>query len=230
MPRVVGALQVAAQELGISRAKFLEALKAEGWTGKSEGKTKDELYAEAQEIGITLETRRMLAKTRTWAATILINGRIMTLYLWHLTAMVGLTGNDPQFQPGFEEAGGAEGPGIDFMSNPAGDMNLSAEYFKKAGYASGKYEGDEEIYMVSANADPDSLAWKSRAGATLVIARHDEHRHARPRQVRDLLIARQVWASAHSRRTGTFASTARRPPFVSLNFSVTLPSLTSIDS
>ena len=36
--------------------------------------------------------RRMLARTRTWAATILINGRIMTLYLWHLTAMVALIG------------------------------------------------------------------------------------------------------------------------------------------
>jgi peptide/nickel transport system substrate-binding protein len=50
--------------------------------------------------------------------------------------------------PGFEEAGGLEGPGIDFMSNPAGDMNLSAEYFKKAGYDSGKYEGNEEFLMV----------------------------------------------------------------------------------
>ena len=50
--------------------------------------------------------------------------------------------------PGFEEAGGLEGAGIDFMSNPAGDMNLSAEYFKKAGYDSGKYEGNEEFLMV----------------------------------------------------------------------------------
>ena len=49
---------------------------------------------------------------------------------------------------GFEEAGGLEGPGIDFMSAPEGDAALSAEYFKKAGYASGKYEGDEELLMV----------------------------------------------------------------------------------
>jgi len=54
----------------------------------------------------------------------------------------------PPEVPGFEEAGGLEGPGIDFMSNPAGDADLSAEYFKKAGYASGKYEGDEELLMV----------------------------------------------------------------------------------
>ena len=44
-----------------------------------------------------------------------------------------------------------EGPGIDFMSKPAGDPALSAEYFKKAGFASGKYEGDEELLMVAAN-------------------------------------------------------------------------------
>jgi hypothetical protein len=35
---------------------------------------------------------RMLARPRVWAATILVNGRIMTLYLWHLTAMVAVIG------------------------------------------------------------------------------------------------------------------------------------------
>ncbi len=54
----------------------------------------------------------------------------------------------PPEVPGFEEAGGLEGPGIDFYSKPAGDMALAAEYFKKAGYASGKYEGTEELLMV----------------------------------------------------------------------------------
>jgi peptide/nickel transport system substrate-binding protein len=54
----------------------------------------------------------------------------------------------PPDVPGHEEAGGLEGPGIDFMSNPAGDAELSAEYFRKAGFASGKYEGDEELLMV----------------------------------------------------------------------------------
>jgi peptide/nickel transport system substrate-binding protein len=34
------------------------------------------------------------------------------------------------------------------MSHPDGDAALSAEYFKKAGYASGKYEGNEELLMV----------------------------------------------------------------------------------
>ncbi len=36
--------------------------------------------------------RRWLENEKRWAGTILINGRIMTLYLWHLTAMVGVVG------------------------------------------------------------------------------------------------------------------------------------------
>lgn len=36
--------------------------------------------------------RRWLEDEKRWAATILVNGRIMTLYLWHLTAMVGVIG------------------------------------------------------------------------------------------------------------------------------------------
>ena len=52
---------------------------------------------------------------------------------------------------GYEEAGGAEGFGVDFMTNPKGDPALMAEYFKKAGYASGKYEGSEKLLMVADN-------------------------------------------------------------------------------
>lgn len=36
--------------------------------------------------------RRMLARERNWAMTVVVNSRIMTLYLWHLTAMVALIG------------------------------------------------------------------------------------------------------------------------------------------
>jgi peptide/nickel transport system substrate-binding protein len=49
---------------------------------------------------------------------------------------------------GFDQAGGMNGPGLDFLANPSGDMNLAAEYFKKAGMSSGKYEGSSEILMV----------------------------------------------------------------------------------
>jgi peptide/nickel transport system substrate-binding protein len=57
----------------------------------------------------------------------------------------------PPGMAGFDEAGGFEGPGLDFMSNPKGDAALAAEYFKKAGYSSGKYDGDETFLMVSDN-------------------------------------------------------------------------------
>jgi peptide/nickel transport system substrate-binding protein len=64
----------------------------------------------------------------------------------------------PPGMAGFEEAGGLEGPGVDFMSNPKGDMNLAAEYFRQAGFDSGKYEGTEEILMVGENAGVDKAA------------------------------------------------------------------------
>jgi peptide/nickel transport system substrate-binding protein len=59
---------------------------------------------------------------------------------------------------GFEEAGGQEGPGLDFLANPKGDMNLAAEYFRAAGYDSGKYDGSEEILMVGENEGVDARA------------------------------------------------------------------------
>lgn len=58
----------------------------------------------------------------------------------------------PPGQPGFEEAGGEKGPGLDFLANPKGDMALAQEYMKKAGYASGKYDGDKEFTAIGDNA------------------------------------------------------------------------------
>jgi peptide/nickel transport system substrate-binding protein len=58
----------------------------------------------------------------------------------------------PPGQPGFEQAGGAKGPGYDFMSKPQGDMALAQEYMKKAGYPSGKYTGGQTFDAVSDNA------------------------------------------------------------------------------
>jgi len=54
----------------------------------------------------------------------------------------------PPGLPGFEEAGGLKGPGLDFMSHPEGDMALAAEYMKKAGYPSGKYTGGDTLLMI----------------------------------------------------------------------------------
>jgi peptide/nickel transport system substrate-binding protein len=52
---------------------------------------------------------------------------------------------------GFEEAGGNKSS-VDFLSDDGQPLpDVSAEYFKKAGYASGKYEGTEKILMVGSN-------------------------------------------------------------------------------
>jgi peptide/nickel transport system substrate-binding protein len=61
----------------------------------------------------------------------------------------------PEF-PGFEQAGGAAGFGFDYFSdkNIEGDLDVAAKYFKAAGMNSGKYEGDAEVFVVGANADP----------------------------------------------------------------------------
>jgi peptide/nickel transport system substrate-binding protein len=61
----------------------------------------------------------------------------------------------PPDVPGFEEAGGLEGAGLDFLADPNGDQELAAEYMRKAGFESGKYEGNEEILMVAEDAGID---------------------------------------------------------------------------
>ena len=63
----------------------------------------------------------------------------------------------PPGMAGFDESGGIEGwtAEEDWMQKPEGDRALSAEYFKKAGMTSGKYEGDESVLIVGDNAEPD---------------------------------------------------------------------------
>jgi peptide/nickel transport system substrate-binding protein len=58
----------------------------------------------------------------------------------------------PPGQPGFDEAGGVEGPGLDFLAKPEGDMALAEEYMRKAGYESGRYDGNKTFTAVSDNA------------------------------------------------------------------------------
>jgi peptide/nickel transport system substrate-binding protein len=63
----------------------------------------------------------------------------------------------PPGMAGFEESNGVNGwaDEMDWLQKPEGDRALASEYFKKAGMASGKYEGDEEVLIVSDNAEPD---------------------------------------------------------------------------
>jgi peptide/nickel transport system substrate-binding protein len=60
--------------------------------------------------------------------------------------------------PGFEEAGGTEGTGVDFMKNPKGDLALAEEYMKKAGYESGRYEGPALLTVGDDDAPNDDTA------------------------------------------------------------------------
>jgi peptide/nickel transport system substrate-binding protein len=63
----------------------------------------------------------------------------------------------PPGMAGFEESNGEKGwvDEMDWLANPEGDRAKSAEYFKKAGFASGKYEGGEELLIVADNAEPE---------------------------------------------------------------------------
>ncbi|MGH2952777.1 MAG: ABC transporter substrate-binding protein [Solirubrobacterales bacterium] len=56
--------------------------------------------------------------------------------------------------PGFDQAGGAEGPELDFLADPAGDDELASEYMRAAGHESGRYEGDESVVLVGESVAP----------------------------------------------------------------------------
>ena len=102
----------------------------------------------------------------------------------------------PPGMAGFEESNGVEGwtDEMDWMAKPEGDRALSAEYFKKAGMASGKYEGDEELLIVGDDAEPDKsvaqiteqqlneMGFKTKL--RLVDARHDVHEVLRRAELR----------------------------------------------
>jgi len=63
----------------------------------------------------------------------------------------------PPGMAGFEESNGIDGwvDEMDWLQKPEGDRALAAEYFKKAGMASGKYEGSDKLLLVADNAEPE---------------------------------------------------------------------------
>jgi peptide/nickel transport system substrate-binding protein len=52
---------------------------------------------------------------------------------------------------GFAQAGGAKGPGDDFLADPKGNAKLAADYMRKAGYPSGRYTGTAKVLIASIN-------------------------------------------------------------------------------
>jgi peptide/nickel transport system substrate-binding protein len=70
----------------------------------------------------------------------------------------------PPEMPGFEEAGGLEGPGYDFFASDTGDVELAKSYMKKAGFKDGMYSGPP-LLVISDNQEPASKtgqAWQSQ--------------------------------------------------------------------
>lgn len=59
----------------------------------------------------------------------------------------------PPGVPGFEEAGGFAGPAFDFLAHPEGDLDLAADYMRKAGYPDGTYTGSSHLTMVTSATD-----------------------------------------------------------------------------
>ena len=56
---------------------------------------------------------------------------------------------------GFQEAGGAAGPQLDFNKSLNGDMAVAAKYLKLAGYPSGKYTGGKTLTVVGSTGSPN---------------------------------------------------------------------------
>jgi len=57
---------------------------------------------------------------------------------------------------GFQEAGGAAGPKLDYNEHPAGDMAVAAKYVKLAGYPSGRYTGGKTLQVVGVTGEPEA--------------------------------------------------------------------------
>ena len=55
----------------------------------------------------------------------------------------------PPGMPGFQEAGGLRGPGLDFLAHAAGSRRVAARYLRRAGFRSGRYTGRHTIVAVT---------------------------------------------------------------------------------
>jgi peptide/nickel transport system substrate-binding protein len=69
----------------------------------------------------------------------------------------------PPGVPGFEEAGGQAGTGVDFLRNPSGDPALARAYLRKAGFRSGRYSGPPILVVGDNSADGRNVAEVTQA-------------------------------------------------------------------
>ncbi len=59
---------------------------------------------------------------------------------------------------GYEQAGGAAGPHVDYNEHPEGDMAVATKYVKLAGYPGGRYTGSATVQVVGATDEPQEGA------------------------------------------------------------------------
>ena len=63
----------------------------------------------------------------------------------------------PPGMQGFEQSGAEQGfRDLDWLHDPGGDARLAARYFRAAGYADGRYDGEETVVIVGVNSSPDA--------------------------------------------------------------------------
>jgi peptide/nickel transport system substrate-binding protein len=58
--------------------------------------------------------------------------------------------------PGYEAAGGLQGPKVDYNEHLEGDATVAEKYMKLAGYPSGKYTGEKPVVIVGSTGSPAS--------------------------------------------------------------------------
>jgi len=54
----------------------------------------------------------------------------------------------PPGMPGYDQAGGKAGTGVDYLADESGNLALAKSYMKKAGFAGGTYTGGKRMFMV----------------------------------------------------------------------------------
>jgi peptide/nickel transport system substrate-binding protein len=59
----------------------------------------------------------------------------------------------PPTVPGFEEAGGYAGPGLDFLSDRNGSRRVAARFLRRAGFGGGRFTGRQRVVVATSN-DP----------------------------------------------------------------------------
>jgi peptide/nickel transport system substrate-binding protein len=57
---------------------------------------------------------------------------------------------------GFQAAGGAAGPKLDYNEHPEGDMAVATKYMKLAGYPGGRYTGGKTVQVVGVTGEPEA--------------------------------------------------------------------------